>query len=372
MADLSQLPETAVVEAGPLGSTFVIAGLQVIDRLVVVLHRAGLTRIILVGTAPPSLPRAAELGIAVEHAATWPVCPGPVMAVAGEVLVSEADIRRVREAGGRLVTEGGTPLPLGVVMEFSEEWRATLAGLPEVMAQGPAACVLDAASARQAARVYWASLTSSSDGWVDRHFNRPVGRYLSRWLVRTPLTPNQVSVLATLAGLVSAGLFAVGTAGAALAGALVLQLSAVVDCVDGDLARALFKQSALGKWLDIVGDQVVHVGVFLGLGVGLWRSGSTAPVLGLGLAAAAGVVVSFAVILRVLRQPALRGQSRVQRLIDAATNRDFSVLLILFALGGVLEWFLWLAAVGSHVFWILALALQLQERGNLQRHGSTA
>jgi phosphatidylglycerophosphate synthase len=141
-----------------------------------------------------------------------------------------------------------------------------------------------------------------------------------------------------------------------------------VDCIDGDLARALYKQSNLGKWLDIVGDQVVHVAVFLRLGVGLWRSGSSAPVIALGSVAAVGVALSFAVILQTLRRPALRGQNRVQKLIDATTNRDFSVLLILFAVGGVLNWFLWLAAIGSHVFWLVALTLQVQERRNLQRH----
>jgi 1L-myo-inositol 1-phosphate cytidylyltransferase / CDP-L-myo-inositol myo-inositolphosphotransferase len=203
---------------------------------------------------------------------------------------------------------------------------------------------------------------------VNRYFNRPVGRILSKLLVHTAVTPNQVSVLSVIIGLISAALFAVGTAGTALAGALCLQLSAIVDCVDGDLARALFKQSRLGKWLDIGGDQVVHIAVFLGLGYGLSRSGSAAPVVGLGIAAAVGVGLSFAVILQTLRRPALRGQNRVQKLIDATTNRDFSVLLILFALGGVLEWFLWLAAIGSHVFWIVALTLQIQERRNLQRH----
>jgi phosphatidylglycerophosphate synthase len=135
-----------------------------------------------------------------------------------------------------------------------------------------------------------------------------------------------------------------------------------VDCVDGDLARAQCRESALGRWLDVVGDQVVHLGVFLGLGIGLSRSGEGGPVVALGIIAAAGVVLSFLVILRVLLMPELRGHGRIQRLIDATTNRDFSVLLILFALGGVLDLFLWMAAIGSHLFWIMALTLQIQDR----------
>ena len=368
MSQFVQLPGTAVIEVSSRDATSKIAGLDVLDRLVISLHRAGLERIILVAGAPPSLPRATALGIKVEHVQTNLPVHEPVLAATDDVLATPEDIQRVRELGGRLVGDGGEQLPLGVISHMSATWRADLDQAPSVAARGPAARVVDAESARRAGQLYWASLTSNSDGLVDRHFNRPVGRIASRLLVHTAVTPNQVSVGSTVIGLISAALFAMGTAGTALAGALCLQLSAIVDCVDGDLARALYKQSALGKWLDIGGDQVVHVAVFLGLGVGLWRSGSAAPVIVLGIVAAVGVVLSFAVVLQTLRRPALRGQNRVQKLIDATTNRDFSVLLILFAVGGVLDWFLWLAAIGSHVFWIVALALQVQERGNLQRH----
>jgi hypothetical protein len=50
--------------------------------------------------------------------------------------------------------------------------------------------------------------------------------------------------------------------------------------------------------------------------------------------------------------------SRLQKLIDAATNRDFSVLVLILACFDRLGFFLWAAAIGSHVFWILALILQ--------------
>jgi len=140
---------------------------------------------------------------------------------------------------------------------------------------------------------------------------------------------------------------------------LVLQLSAIVDCVDGDLARVLFKESPLGKWLDIVGDQIVHIGVFVCIGVGLYRAGSTLPVLPLATSAAIGVVISFAVVMRGLMQQEAQRNSRLQRLIDATTNRDFSVLLIFLALVNKLAWFLWMAAIGVHVFWMLALGIQL-------------
>jgi phosphatidylglycerophosphate synthase len=352
---------TAVVLAEVEGSSSPIAALTVLDRLVVCLSRAGASRIVLVADQQPNLARATAMGLSVERVDRFPTITGSVIVASGNVLVTPADLKRMISTRGRLVTHDEQRLPLGVVDGLTHDWLLRLDLAPKIDAQDFAALVTPD-SAKRIEQAYWASLTSSSDGTVDRHFNRPVGRLLSKLLVRTPVTPNQVSLFATLVGLAAAGLFASGTPGTALAGALVLQFSAVLDCIDGDIARALFKQSALGKWLDIVGDQVVHIGVFLGIGVGLWRSKVNAPVLALGIVAGVGVVLSFLVILRALLKPNLRGHSRLQKLIDATTNRDFSVLLILFALFGQLEWFLWLAAVGSHVFWLVAAGLQFQEK----------
>jgi phosphatidylglycerophosphate synthase len=350
---------------GSRGGSLKVAGLSVMDRLVICLFRAGIGRIVIVGNLSEDLPRSTAMGVQVERVETPPALSGQVLVTPGNVLVGVGDLRKVIQGSGRLIGRDGQRLPVGIVEGIdgsADDWGARLDQAPEIIAEGPVGCVTDGESARSLERAYWASLTSSADGLVDRWFNRPVGRWLSLVLVDTPVTPNQVSVAAILVGLASAGLFAFGTWGTAVWGALVLQLSAIMDCVDGDLARAQCRESAMGKWLDLVGDQVVHLGVFLGLGVGLWRSGSGATVVVLGITAAVGVILSFLMIVRVLLRPELRGHGRVQRLIDATTNRDFSVLLIVFALGGVLPWFMWMAAVGSHLFWILALGLQIQER----------
>jgi len=363
----TRLTSTAVIVSECEGGGSRIAALTVLDRLVVSLSRAGVNRIIVVGDRQARLTRSSAMGLSVEFAEQLPLLEGIVLVGSGNVLATAADLRQVIASSGRLLAPDGQRLPLGIVNGVPADWLARLDQARGVSAQDVAA-VVTRDSAKRIEQAYWASLTSNSDGWVDRHFNRQVGRLLSKQLVRTFVTPNQVSMVATLVGLAAAWLFAIGTPATALAGALVLQLSAVLDCIDGDLARALYKQSSFGKWLDIVGDQVVHIGVFLGIGVGLWRSGSTAPVLGLAGVAAGGVVLSFLVVLRALLKPSLRGQSRLQKLIDATTNRDFSVLLILFAVFGLMHWFLWLAAIGSHVFWLVAAGLQFQEsRAEQQR-----
>ena len=351
----------AVILCDPDSSTLCIAGLRVLDRLVVAAHRAGVGRITVVSENPlPRLKRTAALGIAVKLATSLPELSGPTLVLSTRLLVQPADLKNLIERPGRLTGRDGTPLPAGVLTEFSgRPLEEQLSLLPVVVAGGVAEPITDAISAAAAARVLWASLTSSTDGFVDKHFNRPVGRWLSKILVYTSVSPNQVSLSATLLGLLSAWFFAQGNYRAALWGAILLQVSALVDCVDGDLARVLFKESPLGKWLDIVGDQVVHVGVFACIGIGLYRAGSEAPVLWLAASATIGVVISFAIVLRGLLRPEGQRNTRLQKLMDATTNRDFSVLLILLVLLEKLPWFLWMTAIGVHVFWMLALGVQM-------------
>src|SRR5437667_12502839 len=86
-----------------------------------------------------------------------------------------------------------------------------------------------------------------------------------------------------------------------ISGALLLQFSAIIDCVDGDLARVLYKESRLGKWLDLVGDQFVHIAVFAGISFGLARSDPELPALSLGNCAVLGMFISLAVFMLFFR-----------------------------------------------------------------------
>jgi phosphatidylglycerophosphate synthase len=351
----------AIILCDPKSFALRVAGLRVIDRLVVAVHRAGAETITAVSKNPlPPLNRTSALGIRVETVSALgaPVA-GPVLLVESGLLVHAKDLEAVWQRRGRLVSPTGEPLPAGVVEDFAGSGlEEALAELPSVVAQRPVGWVDDAASARMASAALWASLGSTEDGWVDRHFNRPIGRWLSKALVYTAVSPNQVSIVAIALGLVSAFFFAQGNYRSAVWGAILLQVSAIIDCVDGELARVLFKESRWGKWLDIVGDQVVHMSVFASIGVGLYRSASGEPVIALATSAVIGVIISFIVVMMGRLQPEAQRNPRLQRWIDATTNRDFSVLLILLALVGKLSWFLWMTAIGVHLFWLTALGVK--------------
>ena len=265
-----------------------VAGLPILDRLIVAAHRAGAAQISVVSSKPlPLLPRTTALGISFQSVADMPNIEQPTLVLSTGLLVQAADLKALVRNRGRLIGRDGVPLPAGVITEpLVRDLEEQLYQLPEVVAQGVAEPITGPSSVSAASRALWGSLASSLDGVVDKYFNRPVGHILSKQLVHTSVSPNQVSVAASLLGLLSAWLFAGGSHDAAVLGAILFQLSAILDAVDGDLARVMFKESALGKWLDVVGDQVVHVAVFVAIGVGLYRAGSTAPVVP--LAASAG------------------------------------------------------------------------------------
>lgn len=365
----------AVIYCDPPIGSIRIAALTLLDRLVVALHRGGCGTIHVVCPGlVPGLRRAGALGIPVQIAATAPQISGPVLVAGCAVLIQPVDVKLILGKDGRLCDSAGVVLPVGVSVGLpaaSCEVEAALANVPVVRALGVAGRVDDRESAMRMERKLWASLGSASDGVVDTCFNRPLGRVLSKLLIHTPVTPNQVTVVSALVGLASAWFFAQGNYMAGIIGAILLQCSALIDCVDGDIARVVFKESPIGKWLDLGLDQVVHVAVFATLAVGLHRAGVDAPVVWLGVSAVAGAVISFPVVVRA-RRLATAEDTRLEKFIDAASTRDFTALILFLAVIGHLEWFLWLTGITVHIFWVTALVLQLPKRAGKSATGSGA
>ncbi|MCC6233295.1 MAG: CDP-alcohol phosphatidyltransferase family protein [Verrucomicrobiales bacterium] len=357
----------AYVVADPDTAALRVAGLTTLDRLLVAAHRAGLAPLTVVATQElPPIPRTRAWRIPFQVVSAADPAGGRAVWLRTDALVQAVDLKRLAAAGSARLTdaEGVGVLAVSVPKGWAggDPFREA-EGTAPLRAEGVACVVRNAGEARRATRCLWASIRSSADGTVDRWFNRPVGRPLARLLIPTPVTPNMISVAATLLGLVSAAMFAVGNPAWSVIAAVLFQGSAILDCVDGDVARVAFKESPLGKWLDLVGDQVVHIGVFLGITAGVMRSGGGAHMAWLGALAVVGAAMSFWRVLRGMRRPPEAGGSgRLQGLIDAATNRDFSVLVLILAILGRLEVFLWLAGLGSHVFWMLLAWLQREPR----------
>jgi phosphatidylglycerophosphate synthase len=71
----------------------------------------------------------------------------------------------------------------------------------------------------------------------------------------TNITPNQITVIAFLLGILSAVCFFQGTPAFLIAGALLFHLSFTFDCIDGKLARLKGNGTMFGMWLDYMLDR---------------------------------------------------------------------------------------------------------------------
>ena len=197
------------------------------------------------------------------------------------------------------------------------------------------------------------------DGVVDTYFNRKVANRLTRLFVRAGWSPNAITSLSILIGLLSAVLFAQGIYLAGVLGALLFQVSAIVDCCDGDVARLTFQESAFGERLDLIGDNVVHMAIFAALGWAGYTHGGGEVFLALALLAIIGNGLSLWFVTRVkarARQesgPRPTGPARSEFIVKHMASRDFSIVVLFFAFGNLLSVFLWLAAIGSNIFWML-------------------
>jgi choline kinase/phosphatidylglycerophosphate synthase len=115
------------------------------------------------------------------------------------------------------------------------------------------------------------------DGTVFRYVDRPVSWRVSLWLVRLGIPPAPVTASAFAIGTVAAGLLALGAvwAGALVIGGVLVQFAAIVDAVNGEVARASLRSSAAGSFFDSVLDHVADPLLLGGLAVAAGLGGTT-------------------------------------------------------------------------------------------------
>jgi phosphatidylglycerophosphate synthase len=107
----------------------------------------------------------------------------------------------------------------------------------------------------------------SGEHWAGRLYMREVSLRIDRHLVPTSVTPNQLTYLMTLCGVLAApALLVPGIAGAVL-GVVMVQLYLLLDCVDGEIARWKKQFSLSGVYMDRVGAYLTDAAVLVGFGM---------------------------------------------------------------------------------------------------------
>jgi len=105
------------------------------------------------------------------------------------------------------------------------------------------------------------------DSPVSKFIYRPLSRPLTQLLLHTPITPNQVSYLVGIVGLVGCYLTALPGQTNLIWGAALVFISGIIDGCDGEIARLKLQSSAFGAWLDTIIDELTQFTYFIAIGI---------------------------------------------------------------------------------------------------------
>jgi phosphatidylglycerophosphate synthase len=203
--------------------------------------------------------------------------------------------------------------------------------------------------------------TQFMDIWFNSLFSIPI----SAVLVKTPLTPNMLTLFGLFIGFLAGWCFAQGIYLASVAGGLLLALTAIWDCCDGDVARLKLMESDFGETLDTACDNIINVFIFTGimLGVAKTHGWGQALIPFIMLAIGGGLIFIFIYFPQGGKGSFFK-ESSMYDVIQILASRNFIYVILIFAIGGHLDWFLWLAGIGSLIF---ALALFIVKRQALNK-----
>lgn len=215
-------------------------------------------------------------------------------------------------------------------------------------------------------------LIKDTDGFMSRHFDRVISLAVSRRLAGTSVTPNQMTLVSVVIGLIGAPFFLSPRAGIQIIGGALFLLHSILDGCDGELARLKFQESRFGGTLDFWGDNVVHMAVFGGMGLGLARATGRNWPLVCGATAVISTAASAAfVYLRTMTgrkdgplftSVALHQETTISRIADALSRRDFIYLVLIMSAFGLADWFVVSSAIAIPAFFLTLVAVAWNDR----------
>ncbi|MFT5426527.1 MAG: archaetidylinositol phosphate synthase [Gammaproteobacteria bacterium] len=205
----------------------------------------------------------------------------------------------------------------------------------------------------------------------------PLVRHLSYrltpLLLKTSVTPNQITTVSLLLGLACAVCFIQGSWVTGIIGGLLLVASYTFDNCDGEVARIKKMSSEFGAKLDDMSDWIVDASFFAALGYGTAQVNGQQFWFWLGLAAAAGAFIDYIVDLiheakktnnpdAISREEQASAPKQPEDALDwiiyifhKLSRADFCIIVLILALFNVTWILLPFAAIGAQVYWITDL-----------------
>jgi len=204
---------------------------------------------------------------------------------------------------------------------------------------------------------------------------RQLSALVTPWLVKTPITANQITFISMVLGLTASFLFSLGTFTTDLFASILFSISYLLDHCDGEVARGKNQASKFGQNFDSFVDWIVHTTFFIGLGWGTYTASSNIIWVWFGVAAAFGATINYLIGIYLLikrnhhltkgfgsvASPELLSdipESLKDKVIFAfreLARADFWLLVFLLAIFGFVWILLPAAAIGAQIYWITLL-----------------
>ncbi len=372
-----------------------IAGLSLIERLCRTARKAGLSPHVMVITSMPEKLKDAATSatvISTEHELASIRCRRCVVLKAGflpdvdflKSLCSVADTGKQYTVSAHPVIFCCSAPHFSYIStfflregSFDQAFKETVRGADHqeiTIEKGKIYNVTETSDIAGVERELFQGLIKDTEGFMSRHVERRISIAISKLLVNTPVTPNEMTVFSTLVGIAGAVCIAQGQGPIQVAGALLFLAHSILDGCDGEIARIKFMESRFGGMLDFWGDNVVHAAIFYAIGYE-WhnRTGSLYPLL-LAWSAVVSTFGSAALVyLKTMRKKRDQGpmytsvttsdrKNRITRIADFLSRRDFIYLVVILSVFRHLDWFLIMAGIGSPLFFITLIWLYLQEK----------
>ncbi|MDM9384811.1 CDP-alcohol phosphatidyltransferase family protein [Chlorogloeopsis sp. ULAP01] len=186
---------------------------------------------------------------------------------------------------------------------------------------------------------------------------KPWDARLAGWLVSSFkdswVTPNHLTTVRLITGLLATAALAVGSFRWANIGAGLFVLSNFLDHTDGELARLSGKSSKWGHQYDLVSDAIIHILLFVGIGFGLINSKLGVWALLMGIVSGVSVAAIFH-LRNVMEQQYGKDATR-QPNFAGFDIEDILYLFPVVTLLGGLEQLLIAATIGAPTFaiWVI-------------------
>jgi len=136
------------------------------------------------------------------------------------------------------------------------------------------------------------SSSKINDGSISKYINRPISQWTTSKIIDYPLTPNQISIAVFFISVFSGLIISIEGYFFLLLGALLAQLSSILDGCDGEIARLKLLESKFGGWFDRVLDRYSDLFILMGLTFHTYFIHKTLTVFFIGFIVVGGKIIS--------------------------------------------------------------------------------